>query len=251
VNTIEERRHEQLLRAYHEDGDRAARDRLVEEMLPLVRSLATRYAGRGEQVEDLVQVGAIGLVQAIDRFDARRGSDFVSFALPTITGEIRNHLRDRGAAIREPRRLAELAHRLRRAHDTLSVRLRRAPTLAEVAEEAGVSTADLDAALRIVRLRASVSLSSDEGLRELGRRRLEDTSDSSDDRLLLAAGFRRLSPRERRILHLRYFAGLSQAEIAREVGLSQIHVSRLIRAALDRLRGTLAGADRATSREPV
>ena len=88
MNAIEERRHEELLRAYHEEGDRAARDRLVEEMLPLVRSLASRYAGRGEQVEDLVQVGAIGLIKAIDRFDLERGVELTTYAVPTIVGEI-------------------------------------------------------------------------------------------------------------------------------------------------------------------
>ena len=99
MNTIEERRHEELLRAYHEAGDRAARDRLVEEMLPLVRSLASRYAGRGEHVEDLVQVGAIGLIKAIDRFDLERGVELTTYAVPTIVGEIRRHFRDKAWAL--------------------------------------------------------------------------------------------------------------------------------------------------------
>lgn len=230
-----------LLRVYRRTRDPGARERLVELYLPLVRSLARRYAHRGERLEDLVQVGAIGLIVAIDRFDPRRGEDLASFAIPTITGEIRNHLRDRTAVVRVPRRLAELTARLRRPRESLAARLSRLPTISELAREAGVDEADVAEAVEAEWARRLVSLSSDEGATAApdGAIVVEDTFETSDDRLLLAAGFRTLGERERRIMHLRFFAGLSQAEIAREVGLSQIQVSRVIRASLERMRGAL------------
>jgi RNA polymerase sigma-B factor len=231
---------ELLIRSFARTRSPAAMERLVELHLPLVRSIARRYAHRGERLEDLVQVGAIGLVHAIDRFDPRRGSDFAGYAVPTIAGEIRNHLRDRGAAIREPRRLADAARRVRPSRERLATALARVPTTAELALETNLPEGDVEAALQLLRARACVSLSSADDVRGLnGAILAEDAFDASDDRLLLAAGFRTLSTRERRILHLRFFAGLSQAEIAREVGLSQIQVSRLIRASLERLRGAL------------
>ena len=145
-----------------------------------------------------MQVGSIGLLESIDRFDLRRGSDLASFAVPTITGVIKRHLRDRSTIIRMPRALAEQA---------------RKPVCISLVE--GVSS-EID-----------------------GAAQTEGAFDASEERLLLAAGFRALAPRERRILKLRYFAGLSQSEIAHEVGLSQNQVSRLIRASLDRMRAAL------------
>jgi RNA polymerase sigma-B factor len=240
-----------LLRAYHDTGDAAARERLVELHLPLVRTLARRYAHCGERLEDLVQVGSIGLIEAIDRFDPERGTDLARFAIPTITGEIKNHLRDRGAAVRVPRRLAELTLRLRTRRARLTAHLRRPPTLAELALEAGVREDEVAEAMQSERTRIPVSLSGgNNGYRELHDAIVvEGTFDTSDDRLLLAAGFRALAERERRILHLRFFAGLSQAEIAREVGLSQIQVSRLIDASLQRLRSALTVRDQPASTE--
>jgi RNA polymerase sigma-B factor len=184
-----------LLRRYGATGDVEARERLVELHLPLVRALARRYAHRGERLEDLVQVGSIGLIHAVDRFDPARGDDLVSFAVPTITGEIRRHLRDRAAIVRAPRD--------RRGGD-------RAPVCLSLTEN------ELDTAVGA-----------------------DGAFEASDERLLLAAGFRTLSERERRILHLRFFAGLSQREIAGQIGLSQIQVSRVIRRALEHLRGAL------------
>ena len=187
-----------LLRSYHGDGDRSAREKLVELHLPLVRALARRYANRGERLEDLVQVGSIGLLEAIDRFDPERGSDLASYAVPTITGVIRRHLRDRSTVVRLPRPLAEQV---------------RAPICLSLVEGDG---AESNSALHV-----------------------EGAFDASEERLLLAAGFRTLAARERRILHLHFFAGLSQKEVAREVGLSQIQVSRLIRVSLERMRAAL------------
>ena len=230
------------MRVYRESGNPAARERLIELYLPLVRMLARRYAHCGERLEDLVQVGSIGLIEAIDRFDPERGTELVSFAAPTIAGEIKRHLRDRTSPVRIPRRLAELNGRLRPQRDSLAARLARTPTLSELAEDAGVDEGEVAEAIATEQVRATVSLPVADGASaEIdGAIVIDDVFESSDDRLLLAVGFRTLDERERRILHLRYFAGLSQAEIAREVGISRIQVSRLIRASLERLRGALA-----------
>jgi RNA polymerase sigma-B factor len=229
-----------LLRSYRERGDLAARAQLIELHLPLVRALARRYAHRGERLEDLVQVGAIGLIEAIDRFDPAKGSEFASFAVPTITGEIRNHLRDRAALVRIPRRFGQLNVRLRAERHDLAARLSRAPTLSELARHAGMREDEVQEAIATESARAPVPLPPVDGGGEPDRAVLvDDAFESADDRLLLAAGFRALDTRQRRILHLRFFAGMSQAEIAREVGLSQIQVSRVIRTSLERLRGTL------------
>lgn len=228
------------MRAYHGRGDRAARERLIELYLPLVRTLARRFAHRGERLDDLVQVGSIGLIEAIERFDPARGTDFSSFAIATITGEIKNHLRDRTAVVRVPRRLAELNVALHGARTRLAASLARAPTLSELARETGSDECAVREALETERARRPVPFSTaDEDGWELRVAWPDDPFDATDDRLLLAAGFRTLGDRERRILHLRFFVGLSQAEIAQEVGLSQIQVSRLIRTSLERLRGAL------------
>lgn len=237
-----------LLRAYSETGDLGARERLIELKLPLVRALARRYANCGERLEDLVQVGCIGLIEAIDRFDPERGSEFESFAAPTIAGEIKRHLRDRTSCVRVPRRLADLSRRMRPHRASLAAELSRTPTLAEVAREAGVEEGEAAEAIATERARAIVPLpvSYDVPGDLDGAIVADDAFASSDDLLLLAAGFRTLDDRERRILHLHFFAGLSQAEVAREVGISPIHVSRLIRASLERLRGALGeGYERA------
>jgi RNA polymerase sigma-B factor len=237
-----------VVRAYQRTRDHALRERLVELYLPLVRSIARRYAYRGEHLEDLVQVGCIGLIEAIDRFDCERGDDLAALAIPTIRGEIRNHLRDRSAPVRVPRRVTELALALRPSQERLRQRLHRSPTNSELASEAGVGESDVVEATRSESARVPASLSAAHagpGLLDSLRSRPADL-ELIDDRLLLAVAFRTLAARERRILHLRFYEDLSQAEIAREVGLSQIQVSRLIKASLERMRGALAA-----SSEPV
>lgn len=231
---------EALLRAYRTTGDTAARERLVELYLPLVRALARRFAHCGEGLDDLVQVGSIGLIKAIDRFDPERGSDLAGLAVPTITGEIKNHLRDRCGPIRVPRRVAELRRSLRVPRARLAAGLARAPTPSELARETGEDERRVAEAMELDGAGSVVLLSGPDGQGEVpAGGALEDPFDACDDRLLLAAGFRTLSERERRILHLRFFGGLSQAEIAREVGLSQIQVSRQIRSSLERMRGAI------------
>jgi RNA polymerase sigma-B factor len=235
-----------LLRTYRATRDPDARDRLIELYLPLVRAIARRYARSGELSEDLVQVGSIGLIEAIDRFDPARGSDLRCFAIPTISGEMKRHLRDRCAAMRLPRHIVELAGTLRASRPRLSARLGRAPTLSELAREAGVGENEVVEAMQLERSRVPVSLSvADEVGEASGAMVVHGTFDTSDDRLLLAAGFRTLGRRERRILHLYFYAGLSQSEIATDVGLSQIQVSRLMRASLERMRGALGAPQRA------
>lgn len=231
-----------LLRAYGETRDPGARERLIELHLPLVRALARRYAHCGEQLDDLVQVGSIGLIEAVDRYDPERGSDLARFAAPTICGEIKRHLRDRASTVRIPRRLDELSRRLRPSQAGLAAQLSRSPTLSELAREAGVDEGEAAEAIATERARAVVPLSpADDTRSDLGAAIVvDDAFDSSDDRLLLSAGFRTLDARQRQILHLRYFAGLSQAEIARELELSEMQVSRTLRASLERLRGALA-----------
>ena len=195
----------------------------------LVRSVARRYARGGEPVDDLVQVGAIGLIKAVDRFEPERGNELRTVAVPAIEGEIRHHLRDRAPLVRAPRPVRELAARVRRAQVELGAREGRLPTPAELAQEVGATEAEVVQALQS---RApAVPLEPEHAL--------VAPDDLADERALLAAGMSVLSARERRILELRYFEDRSQADIAREVGLSQAHVSRLIRRALERLRAAV------------
>ena len=230
-----------LLHAYHRQGDLEARQRLIQQYLPLVRRLARQHAGRGEQLEDLVQVGSIGLINAIDRFELDRGVDLAAYAIPSIVGEIKRHLRDRVGPIRIPRRLQEVNASLRASAAGLAATLERPATIAEVARAAGV---ERDAALEaLVAQRAyePVSLSQDangngDGPGLEAKVSTEGGYEEGEDRAVLARGFRALDQRERRLLHLAFFAGMSQARIAREVGISQIHVSRLTRRALEKLR---------------
>jgi RNA polymerase sigma-B factor len=238
------RRHADLLAAYHTRGDASARDELVVNLMPLVRSLAGRYAGRGEQLEDLVQVGAIGLIKAIDRFDPSRGVELTTYAVPTIVGEIRRHFRDKAWAVHVPRRLKELNVRLSRLLDELTTDLGRSPTIAELAAAAGVEEEDVVDALESSQAYTARPLSTpvdgegdDNLLDTLGN--VERGYEDVDDSALVEAGLAALDERERRIVELRFFQGLTQSQIAAEIGISQMHVSRLLRRALETMRGTL------------
>jgi RNA polymerase sigma-B factor len=232
-----------LLRRYHEQGDLAARDELIEQYMSLVRSLARRYAYRGEQLDDLVQIGAIGLIKAIDRFDMTRGVELTTYATPNIIGEIKRHFRDKGWAVRVPRGLQELSVQLSKLVEQLTVQLSRSPTIAEIAKEAGVEEELVLEAIESGRAYSSVSLSAgaigdEDGdldpLETIGT--VEHQYEISEDRAMLEPGFRVLDERERRILHLRFFEGLTQSQIAAHIGISQMHVSRLIRRALEKIR---------------
>jgi RNA polymerase sigma-B factor len=236
-----------LLRRYHERGDLEARERLIEQYLPLVRSLARRYANRGEQLEDLVQVGCIGLIKAIDRFDVDRGVELTTYATPNVIGEIKRHFRDKGWSVRVPRGLQELNVRLSQLLEQLTIQLERSPTIAELAKAAGVDEEDVLEALESGQAYTTVSLSAPAGqgedsdldpLESLGE--LEHEYEVSEDRAILAPGLRALDERERRIIHLRFWEGLTQSQIAQQVGISQMHVSRLIRRSLEKVREEIA-----------
>jgi RNA polymerase sigma-B factor len=237
-----------LLRRYHEQGDLAARKKLIEQYMSLVRSLARRYSYRGEQLEDLVQIGAIGLIKAIDRFDVNRGVELTTYATPNIIGEIKRHFRDRGWSVRVPRGLQELNIQLSRLIEDLTVQNGRSPTIPELAKAAGVTDEEVLEALESGRAYSSLSLSAGSGgqdddseldpLESLGTE--EHQYAVSEDRAVLAPGFRVLDERERKILHLRFFEGLTQSQIAQQVGISQMHVSRLIRRSLEKIRNEIA-----------
>ena len=237
-----------LLRRYHEDGDLQAREQLIEQYMSLVRSLARRYSYRGEQLEDLVQIGAIGLIKAIDRFDLNRGVELTTYATPNIIGEIKRHFRDKGWSVRVPRGLQELNVQLSRLMEQLTVQLGRSPTIPELAKASGSTEEEVLEALESGRAYSSLSLSSGGGggdgeddldpLESIGTE--EHQYEVSEDRAVLAPGFKALDDRERKILQLRFFDGLTQSQIAQQVGISQMHVSRLIRRSLEKIREEIA-----------
>jgi RNA polymerase sigma-B factor len=244
-----------LLRRYHEDGDLQAREQLIEQYMSLVRSLARRYSYRGEQLEDLVQIGAIGLIKAIDRFDLERGVELTTYATPNIIGEIKRHFRDKGWSVRVPRGLQELNVQLSRLVEQLTVQLSRSPTIPELAKAAGVEEEEVLEALESGRAYTSLSLSVGGGggddddldpLESLGTE--EHQYEVSEDRAVLAPGFKVLDNRERTILQLRFFEGLTQSQIAQQVGISQMHVSRLIRRSLEKIRETIAEDEESLTR---
>jgi RNA polymerase sigma-B factor len=208
-----------------------ARARQIEAYLPLVRSLARRFAFRGEHLDDLVQVGAIGLINAVDRFDPARGVDLAAYATPTILGEIRRHLRDRAALIRVPRHEQETSARVRAHRRELTGRLQRAPTSSELAAAAELDDTALAAALRAEEAAAPVSLAeATPALRD------DESLGASEDRIAVSSCLRRLHRSEQRALQYRYFADMSQSEIAARLGVSQTHASRLLASGLAKIR---------------
>jgi len=243
-----------LLRKYHEEGDLHAREKLIEQYMSLVRSLARRYSYRGEQLEDLVQIGAIGLIKAIDRFDLERSVELTTYATPNIIGEIKRHFRDKGWAVRVPRGLQELNVQLSRLMEQLTVQFGRSPTIPELAKASGSTEEEVLEALESGRAYSALSLSAGGGgegedaldpLESIGSE--EHQYEVSEDRAVLAPGFRALDDRERMILQLRFFDGLTQSQIAQQIGISQMHVSRLIRRSLEKIREEIA-ADEPSAR---
>jgi RNA polymerase sigma-B factor len=226
------------------DTDPAARERLVLRFEPLAEYLARKFAGRGESLEDLSQVAALGLVSAIDRFDPDREVRFSTFAAATIVGELKRHLRDRAWAVRVPRRLQELGLEAGRTVPILTQELGRAPTVDEIAERVGSSTEDVLEAMDAMHAYAADSLdvpSRDDDVARI------DTMGDEDASLELVEAWSTLAPavaelpeRERRVLYLRFFRGMTQSEIADRIGVSQMHVSRILARTLERLRGEMA-----------
>jgi RNA polymerase sigma-B factor len=224
------------------DGDRRARDELVERFLPLARSVARRYEQSGEPLEDLVQVASVALVKAIDRFDRSRGIAFSSYAVPTIAGELKRHFRDRAWAIRPPRELQERALRVEAAVRELTARLDRTPTVRELAAEIGISDEAVLEAMQTRHARAPLSLQApvgsagEDGVLQDRVRLVEDGYEQVELGEQLEGLLAMVDARARLMLRLRFERDLTQAEIGALLGVSQMQVSRIIRGAIDRLR---------------
>jgi RNA polymerase sigma-B factor len=223
----------------------AARDSLVHLHLPLVEHCARRFRNRGEPLEDLVQVGTIGLIQSIDRFDSGRGVEFSTYATPTIIGEIKRYFRDKGWAIRVPRRLQELRMQIGSAGAELTQSLGRSPTPRELAEAIGCSVDDILEGVESSNAYSTLSLDAGNGSDD-GPVSILDSIGMDDDNLeqvevreSLKPLLDRLDPREKRILLLRFFKNMTQSQIAEEIGVSQMHVSRLLSRTLEQLRTSL------------
>jgi RNA polymerase sigma-B factor len=200
----------------------------VQLYLPLVEALAHRHERGGAEHDDLVQAGSIGLLNAIERYDAARGEEFAAFAVPTIAGEMKRHLRDRAAAVRLPRRLHEASTRLPAARAELTARLRREPSADELAGELAISPEDL------ARIESTAASAADEGADP-------GSAEASDDRMLLSGAFQALDEADRRILYLRFVRELSRRETAQELGISEAALARRSEAALAKLRDELEG----------
>nr|WP_244215466.1 RNA polymerase sigma factor SigF [Kitasatospora purpeofusca] len=218
------------------------RDTLIELNLPLVRYASARFRSRNEPMEDIVQVGTIGLIKAIDRFDPERGVEFPTFAMPTVVGEIKRFFRDTSWSVRVPRRLQELRLALTKAGDELAQRLDRSPTVAELAACLGVSEEDVVEGLAVGNAYTASSLDSspsdEDGEGPLADRLgYEDLAlEGVEYRESLKPLLAKLPPRERRIIMLRFFGNLTQSQIGEEIGISQMHVSRLLTKTLTQLR---------------
>jgi RNA polymerase sigma-B factor len=222
----------------------ALRARAIEAWLPMARHLAARYNGRGEPADDLLQTATVGLIKAVDRFDPDRGVEFAGFAIPTVLGEVKRHFRDRTWSVRVPRRTQELRLSISQANSALHHTLGRSPTVADIAVYLEITEEEVLEGLEGARAYSAKSLSTpvgDEGGTELG-----DTLGGEDHefeltelRMVLGAAMTHLDEREQKILSLRFYGNLTQSDIAEQVGISQMHVSRLIARALAKLRVSL------------
>jgi len=227
---------------YRRSGDRRLRNALVEEHRGIAERLARQYADRGEPLDDLVQVATLGLLKAVERYDPERGIAFIGFASPTISGELKRHFRDKTWSVRVPRRAQELRMQLHAATDTLHQRLGRTPTLQELASHLEVSTDDVLAAMEAAAAYRATPMSAfatDDDRSPLERRLGHDPSDETERGVLLEQLLATLPEREATIVRLRFFDDLTQNEIAKRLGISQMHVSRLLRRSLAELRGVL------------
>jgi len=217
----------ELFAEYQRNRDPQMRDRLILAHMNLVRYLARKFANRGEPLEDLTQVGMIGLINAIDRFDPSRGIRFATYATPTIVGEIRRHFRDRGWAVKVPRRLQELNLAANKAIEELTQRLDRAPTVAELAELYELPSLDSEMGGESDEVRSRLA-------DYVGK--VDEEIERFERRARLAEALRSLTARERKIIELRFFDNMSQTQVAKQLNISQMHVSRLQQRALAKLR---------------
>ncbi len=240
-----------LFARWQRERDTRARELLVENYMPLARGLARRYLGTQEPIDDLVQVAYLGLIKAIDRFDPARGNRFAAYAVPTILGELRRHFRDTAWAVHVPRSGQERAMEVERAGETLTSKLGRAPTVGEIAQFIERDHEEVLDALQVARARGSVSLDSPRpgGSDEELEPRTETIGADDDGYVLVedsdavAQALATLSARERRIVRLRFQREMTQSQIAAEVGLSQMQISRVLRHALECMRAVVDGED--------
>lgn len=233
----------ELFRRFKEEGDMDAREKLVMSHLNLVRFIANKFKNRGEPIDDLVQVGYLGLLKAIDRFDPSRGLEFTTFATPTIMGEIRRHFRDKGWSVRVPRRLQELSAKVNQATDTLTSQLQRSPTIAEIADYLDATVDEVLEAMESSSAYSSVSLEAPSGADDddtpsvIDRYATEDSDLAfTDDRIIIEEALASFSPRERDVIEMRFLKGMTQIEIAEKLGISQVQVSRLLRRTLKKIQ---------------
>jgi RNA polymerase sigma-B factor len=245
--TLEDRR---LLERYRVSGDQNAREDLVKRFLPLARQLARRYQRTNEPLDDLMQVASVGLVKAIDRFDPERGTAFSTFAVPTILGELKRYFRDSGWAAHVPRGMQERAMHLDQAVEALHRKLGRSPSTKEVAAELGQSEEEILEAIEAQGAYDAVSLEQHRSDDSQGGDTYADTLATEDGsyelveyEATIAPALKALTPRDRLILHMRFSEDMTQSEIAERIGVSQMHVSRLIRQALARLRAVARAAE--------
>lgn len=232
-----------LFERYHRTGDRRLRDELVERFMPLAHKLARRYSRGGESLDDLTQVAAVGLIKAVERFDPSRGIAFSSYAVPTVTGELKRYFRDYSWAVRPPRDLQELTLRVEHVSSDLTRRLDRSPTTVELSQAAGITEEELLEAFQARSARGAISLQAptrggDGESAPLEEWLGEDDGglESAETQAVLDALLMSVPTREREILRMRFDEDLTQAEIGEVIGVSQMQISRLIRQALQRLR---------------
>ncbi|HEU4977001.1 MAG TPA: sigma-70 family RNA polymerase sigma factor [Baekduia sp.] len=242
----EAQREEVLLRRFAATRDPELREELVRRYLPLARHAAGRYARSSQAYEDLFQIAVLGLVKAVDRYDPGRAGSFSTYALPTMTGELRRHFRDRTWAVRPPRGLQEHAMAVERATEALSRESPRAPSVAQLARHTGLPERAVLEAREALAARHAVSFAAPSGGDDAGtvedRIGVEDRGlRRAEDRAVLQAAQRVLTAREREIVRLRFDEDLTQRDIGRRVGISQMQVSRILRGAIDKLRAVALG----------
>ncbi len=232
----------ELFRRYKELGDESAREELIVNHLNLVRFLAAKFRNRGEDIEDLVQVGSIGLIKAIDRFEPERGLEFTTYATPTILGEIKRHFRDKGWSVRVPRRLQELSAKVNKTNDELTEKLQRSPKVEEIAKELGVSVDEVLEALESSSAYVSIPLEAgaagdDEAPSVIDHYANEDKKlAGADDRMVIQETVAHFSREEQEMIKMRFIDGMTQVEIAEKLGVSQVQVSRFLRKTLQKIK---------------
>jgi RNA polymerase sigma-B factor len=240
-----------LLERYGQDRSPTVREELVERFMPLARRLAARYAGGAEPFDDLVQVASVGLVKAIDRFDPARGTAFSTFAVPTILGELKRHFRDRGWSVHVPRDVQERILKVERAMSELPAKLGHSPTVQEIAERIEATDEEVLEAMHAAQGHHAVSLDATSTLGDgdepgplrdrIGEEDLAfETVEYGE---AIGPVLQEISERDRKVLHLRFVEDMTQSEIAEQVGVSQMHVSRILRATVEKLRERIPEED--------